>query len=300
MYKKYLPWLIIGLILWFILAFFVCKTCFLGTAAAAAVPAAIPAAKAAVWPIKDGREFNASCDNDFDFNRNALNHKSVEGNMTTCMTETADYLKNNQDRELKITGLYSEQESYNGVLSNLGLARANDVKSYMLGLGVAASQIGIVSRIIPDSRIKNNILDHGVEFGFGKASDDVSSRLAAIKGRLIDAPPAVTLRFNTGDDQMNLSATQRNDFADIIYYLDNVSGSSLTIGGHTDNVGNPQSNQSLSGSRAETVKEYLAGNGISNSRMSTQGFGQTSPLNANATPAERAENRRVEVVLNHN
>ncbi len=298
MYKKYLPWLIIGIILWFILAFFVCKKCFFGTVAAAAP--VTKAAAAYVWPIKDGNNFSASCNHDFDFDRNSLNHKPLQGNMSSCMRETADYLKSNQDRELTITGKYSDQESYSGVLSNLGLARANNVKSYMLGLGVAASQLGIASRVIPDGRIKNNLVDKGVEFGFAAASGNVDSRLATIKGRLIDAPPAVTLRFNTGDDQMNLSATQRQDFADIIYYLDNVAGSSLTIGGHTDNVGNPQSNQSLSASRAETVKAYLGNNGINDAKMTTQGFGQSQPLNANATPAEKADNRRVEVVLNHN
>jgi len=298
MYKKYLPWLIIGIILWFILAFFVCKKCFFGTVAAAAPVS--QAASAYVWPIADGNSFSASCSHDFDFDRNSINHKAIEGNMSSCMNETATYLKNNQDRELTITGMYSDQESYSGVLSNLGLARANNVKSYMLGLGVAASQLSIASRVIPDGQIKNNLVDKGVEFGFAKASGNVDSRLATIKGRLIDTPPAVTLRFNTGDDQMNLSATQRQDFADIIYYLDNVSGSGLTIGGHTDNVGNPQNNQGLSASRAETVKAYLASNGINNARMTTKGYGQSRPLNTNATPAERADNRRVEVVLNQN
>jgi outer membrane protein OmpA-like peptidoglycan-associated protein len=110
----------------------------------------------------------------------------------------------------------------------------------------------------------------------------------------------VTLRFNTGQNSVNLTAQQRQDFSDIVYYLDNQPGSNVSIDGHTDNVGGLQGNINLSAERATFVKDYLVNNGISGSKMSTNGFGPNSPLNSNSTAAERALNRRVEVVLNHN
>jgi outer membrane protein OmpA-like peptidoglycan-associated protein len=298
MKKKYLPWLILGLILWIIFGFFFCRSCWFK--AAAAVPAAktVAAATTSGWLISDGARFKTTCDTGFDFNQES--YTRIGNNSTDCLERTVSYLENNPNRELTITGEYAESETYNGILSNLGLARANNVKSYMMGLGVAASQLNTKSVVVPASEIENNVLEEGVRFSFGALSNDSASRLADIKARLIDQKPAVTLRFNTGQNSVNLTAQQRQDFSDIVYYLDNQPGSNVSIDGHTDNVGGLQGNINLSAERATFVKDYLVNNGISGSKMSTNGFGPNSPLNSNSTAAERALNRRVEVVLNHN
>jgi len=297
MSKKYLPLLIILFILWILFAFFFCKTCWLGKTTAAVAPPVKEAISG--WMIKDGARFNSTCDTGFDFNRSALNHlTNSSSRFSDCMTETVNYLDNNPNRALTITGKYSNAESYNGIFSNLGLARANDVKSYMMGLGIAATQLNTTSRIIPDGTITNNTLNEGVDFGFGAVTNN--SRLPDIKSRLIDTAPAVTIRFNTGSDAVNLTAQQQQDFADIVYYLDNVPSSNVEIGGHTDNVGGVALNTSLSQNRADGIKDYLVTNGIVGSRMSTQGYGPNNPLNNNATAQDKALNRRVEVVLKHN
>lgn len=301
MSKKYLPLLIFGFILWIIFGLFFCKKCWFGAATAATTVA--PAAKAAVsgWLIKDGARFNTSCNTGFDFNRNSLNHQTNSADsFNSCMTETSTYLKNNSNRALTITGKYSDNESYSGIFNNLGLARANDVKAYMLGLGVAASQINTSSRVVSDGSITNNTLNEGVDFGFGEMTNDMATRLADIKSRLIDVAPAVTIRFNTGSDAVNLTGQQQQDFSDMVYYLDNVTGSNVEIGGHTDNVGGVTTNVNLSQNRADGIKQYLITNGITGSKMTTQGYGPNNPLNSNATAQEKAMNRRVEVVLKHN
>jgi len=285
------------LILWILFGIFFCKNCFTTTKAAA------PAVKEAVsgWLINDGSRFRSTCDTGFDFNRESLNRVvNSSSRFNNCMTETVDYLKNNSNREMTITGRYSNAENYSGIFSNLGLARANDVKSYMMGLGIAASQINTASALVPDTRITNNVLNDGIGLSFGALSNTGATRLADIKARLIDAAPAVTLRFNTGQNSVNLTSQQQQDFADIVYYLDNVTSSNVSIDGHTDNVGGLQGNVALSADRADFVKNYLVNNGISGNRMSTNGFGPNNPLNSNSNAAERALNRRVEVVLNHN
>lgn len=300
MKKKYLPWLILGLILWIIFSFFFCKNCWFKTAAAAPAAKTVAAATTAAggWLISDGSRFNTSCSTGFDFNENSISR--LGNNSTDCLDKTVSYLENNPNRELTITGEYAQSESYSGIFNDLGLARANDVKSYMMGLGVAATQINTKSVVVPSSEIANNVLDEGVRFSFGALSNTSANRLADIKARLIDQKPAVTLRFNTGQNSVNLNAQQRQDFQDIVYYLDNVSGSNVSIDGHTDNVGGVQGNINLSAQRATFVKDYLVNNGISGAKMSTNGFGPNNPLNSNSTAAEKALNRRVEVVLNHN
>jgi outer membrane protein OmpA-like peptidoglycan-associated protein len=71
----------------------------------------------------------------------------------------------------------------------------------------------------------------------------------------------------------------------------------ILIEGHTDNVGSAASNKTLSDARAAAVKQALVTQyGIDESRITTEGFGDTKPSVPNATPAGRAQNRRVEVV----
>jgi outer membrane protein OmpA-like peptidoglycan-associated protein len=71
----------------------------------------------------------------------------------------------------------------------------------------------------------------------------------------------------------------------------------LEIGGHTDNVGKAEFNLELSQKRAESVKEYLVGKGISSDRLTAVGYGMDKPLTANKTKADKAKNRRTEFTL---
>lgn len=68
----------------------------------------------------------------------------------------------------------------------------------------------------------------------------------------------------------------------------------IEISGHTDNVGNDDSNQTLSENRANAVRSYLIKKGCQADRISAKGFGETKPVASNDAPEGRAQNRRVE------
>jgi outer membrane protein OmpA-like peptidoglycan-associated protein len=70
----------------------------------------------------------------------------------------------------------------------------------------------------------------------------------------------------------------------------------ISIEGHTDNTGNAAHNKKLSEDRANAVLNALTGQGIDKSRLSAQGFGSERPLVANDSEANKAKNRRVELV----
>ena len=69
----------------------------------------------------------------------------------------------------------------------------------------------------------------------------------------------------------------------------------VKIEGHTDNAGNDDANMTLSTNRAEAVKTYLVNKGISEDRITTEGFGETTPIADNNTATGRTKNRRVEI-----
>ncbi len=71
----------------------------------------------------------------------------------------------------------------------------------------------------------------------------------------------------------------------------------IRVDGHTDATGEAPYNQWLSEKRAASVEKFLVDAGITASRITTKGLGQTKPVADNKTPEGRQKNRRVEVVI---
>lgn len=76
------------------------------------------------------------------------------------------------------------------------------------------------------------------------------------------------------------------------------SGALIIVEGHTDSQGNDEFNQALSARRAIAVREYVLANmAISADRIRALGYGESRPIARNDTAAGRAQNRRIDVVL---
>jgi outer membrane protein OmpA-like peptidoglycan-associated protein len=71
----------------------------------------------------------------------------------------------------------------------------------------------------------------------------------------------------------------------------------IRVEGHTDSKGNDTFNLKLSQSRANAVRDHLVGLGVDRERLDPQGYGETRPVETNATNDGRAKNRRVEFVI---
>ena len=69
----------------------------------------------------------------------------------------------------------------------------------------------------------------------------------------------------------------------------------VEIAAYTDDSGVPGTIVRMTQQRAEVVRSYLAGRGVASARMVARGYGSANPVASNATPAGRAQNRRVEL-----
>ena len=69
----------------------------------------------------------------------------------------------------------------------------------------------------------------------------------------------------------------------------------IEISGHTCDIGKDSYNLELSKRRAKTIVDYLVTKGVEATRLTSEGYGETKPLNGNKTLKERQQNRRVEV-----
>lgn len=122
--------------------------------------------------------------------------------------------------------------------------------------------------------------------GCPEVSDDVMKKLNDY---------AKTILFDTGK-----SSFQQQTFPvlqAITAILKEYPESKFSIEGHTDNTGKADKNLTLSKDRAAAVKTYLVQNGINDTRLTSEGYGQTKPVADNKTKAGKAQNRRVEVKL---
>jgi len=219
----------------------------------------------------------------------------VDAEVSTSFQKTADYLKANPKRSLKITGLYTDQETNSSVLPSLGMARANKIKGMLVGMGASAKQIELDERMENTLAFVNEETIGGATYAFFDGAES-GDRLAEVEKRLRAKP--ITLYFKTGAQTPDLSPAQRNQLADLIYYLDNKEGGRANAVGHTDNRGAESLNRRLSRKRAEDVQEYLFTNGgINKNLISATGQGPDQPIADNGTDGGRAKNRRVEITI---
>ncbi|MCW5614151.1 MAG: OmpA family protein [Rhodocyclaceae bacterium] len=120
---------------------------------------------------------------------------------------------------------------------------------------------------------------------------------AALAGSASQGDPSVllneTIEFATGSAEVPEAARARLNLIAQVLAED---GRSVKVLGHTDNVGDAESNRVLSRQRAESVAAYLVAHGVDAGKLTADGAGQEKPLADNGTPEGRQRNRRIEFV----
>ncbi len=131
--------------------------------------------------------------------------------------------------------------------------------------------------------------------GPSRIVDDPGAEFAAVEEAPNDnARARVVVNFDSGSARImpNSHATLDN-LGRVLQRTD----AKILVEGHTDSVGNEYYNQRLSEDRAQSIIDYLTRvHGIETDRLSMQAFGESRPLESNASEAGRAKNRRVEFV----
>lgn len=102
--------------------------------------------------------------------------------------------------------------------------------------------------------------------------------------------------FSSGGAQ--LLAAARNKVAEVATALNQGDSSShVVVEGHTDSVGSAEKNEELSLARAGAVRDTLVSRGVDAERISVAGYGSQRPIADNGSQEGRANNRRVEIVV---
>lgn len=129
-------------------------------------------------------------------------------------------------------------------------------------------------------------------------ADSLEAQLADLKLQKTERGLVLTLGdvlFDTG--QATLKSGANGTMDRLATALREKSGRTVTIEGHTDNVGSDASNQGLSERRAQAVQSALTQRGVVRSQITTLGKGENFPIASNDSADGRQSNRRVELIF---
>jgi outer membrane protein OmpA-like peptidoglycan-associated protein len=113
---------------------------------------------------------------------------------------------------------------------------------------------------------------------------------------MINAPMFFTLNnLHFASARASILKSSYSELNELVQYLKLKPSINIEISGHTDSDGDEKANMELSLKRANAVKQYLTNNGISSSRITIKGYGETRPITNNMSEQGKAKNRRTEV-----
>ena len=120
-----------------------------------------------------------------------------------------------------------------------------------------------------------------------------------IESKNIKAGQSLTIEDNVYFDQSSYilrpeAYEQLNRLATIMIKNTSIK---IEIVGHTDNIGAPRLNQTLSEQRAKVIANYLVNQGVSENSIAHRGEGQSKPIAPNDTEDNRQRNRRVQFLI---
>lgn len=272
--------------------------------------------------IADGDRFRLELPGNFSFAKSGANANlnALHGSMASLVA----YQKANPGRALEITGYYAEAEANTSSFANLGLARAEGIKQYLIQQGIPAKSLttkGVLQESLAFTP-EGDSLYGGVGFAFSgenapaPAGETTETELTTTTPpELVTVAAGVTedelaaaekfssvfepidLYFPLGEASYIKTPETKKFFDEAAKYLTTHKDKKLLMTGHTDNSGPEAVNRRLSRDRAKQVKGKLLQWKIDEEQLVVDSKGEAEPKASNDTREGRKANRRVTVVV---
>ena len=134
-----------------------------------------------------------------------------------------------------------------------------------------------------------------------KQAQKIEEEIPGAQVERVDDGIVVTFDESSGvyfdSNKYNINTASQTTLNKLIGVFKEYPDTNILVVGHTDSSGAEDYNMTLSKNRAYAVTNYLSQNGIGQTRLTTNWFGETQPLHDNATAEGRAKNRRVNVAI---
>ncbi|WP_062054839.1 OmpA family protein [Aquimarina longa] len=203
--------------------------------------------------------------------------------------QTADYLGQHQDQELIISGYQNTSENQDS--SSLGISRANFIKDILIKAGINSDRIITKVQLHDYTYSDNGVYNGGIELNFNTLTE---SRIIEVEKSIASR----TLYSGFAQKTFEPDATLSNYTLELKSYLKKYPNKSVKITGHTDDVGDEETNLWYGQQRANHVKEYLISQGVAITKIKALSMGESNPIVPNDTEENKAKNRRIEITVN--
>ena len=159
---------------------------------------------------------------------------------------------------------------------------------------VVSTKAGEVTINEPYQSTKLLSADKKPEEAVQLSKEEVTSKYKVV---LEDTPKLMQymIYFGSGSTEVNESA--KLELQKAIDYIKSQTNSIITVIGHSDTVGNQDSNMRLSQKRTQAVKEYLESMSLDIKELTTEYYGENTPLVKTKDGVSNAKNRRVEIFI---
>ena len=231
-------------------------------------------------------------------------HAFVQGGVGLSVQLPQDYKVNLESRYLQILGGENEENEAiitAGVVIPLGSKKTVSVPRVIKPIVrpvIVKSSPKIIYANTNECSIKSSLPD----FDRDGVEDRLDQCPATPCNYTVDTygcPIKTTLKINFAVNSANINPDSISKVNRFAKFLLNNKGSIVKIVGHTDSVGSIENNLQLSQKRARSVVQSLVRQGVSPSRLTAIGKGESMPLASNKTDAGKAMNRRIEVELTY-
>ncbi|HMC23302.1 MAG TPA: OmpA family protein [Thermoanaerobaculia bacterium] len=176
------------------------------------------------------------------------------------------------------------------------------------GAGVGAAAGAVVGAVIGNQSgnprtgaVVGAAVGTAIGAAIGHRMDQQQKELQQIPGVEVTRPAENEIAVHLTNDILfdfnsaALRSESQQTLRDLANNFQRYPDETITVEGHTDNVGSPEYNQGLSERRAYGVRDYLRDQGVPGSRITAVGYGEARPKASNNTPEGRQLNRRVEI-----
>jgi outer membrane protein OmpA-like peptidoglycan-associated protein len=188
------------------------------------------------------------------------------------------------------------EQDKSGVVSQMNANQTSAIRDTSAALGRATQQIAAQGQQLQTERQRREDADRRA----AQSAADLA-RIASVKqeprGMVITLSGSV-LFASAKADLLPDAQIKLGDVAKALNEQD--PETKIVVEGHSDSQGALAFNQDLSQRRAESVRSYLVSHGIAADRITAQGFGPSRAISDNTTAEGRANNRRVEIVVQPN
>jgi len=241
-------------------------------------------------------DFKANSTGNYNFQKSAAAITITDHAKENYFKKTATYLAANPEKMLALTGVYGSGEVNKTVFGNLGIARAEAVKTVLLANGASENQISTMGEEASNLGFIDKKLYNSVKFEFP------ADESGATSGSTLNFDESKTVYFKGDEVKFHEDDPKLMDIIDYLAsYMTTNPDAIILVNGYTDNEGSSSEKMRIAKERATNIRRIIrdsnGGKFFPSKQVIAKAVGPQDPQADNETAEGMAINNRVTITV---